>query len=659
MLFYRIDGNLLNWTEENERSAAAIIQMKSDSFFHERKRKSYAFVSRGNKECLIAGLITKESIPPEEIIEKYLRYAALKADNISVTEITMKEMSMLLRSADRNDFISDDDDVLNSLDIRHLCRQSGGPFVEKMIFSEGCSEKSIISKAEKLLWNQTVQPEIERIFMGSKIDSASGHPVHYIITGDDEKQREEISDMLLCALRANGRINSGRICHMYDLMGVNMVDCIYQICSGGTVIIDCRNDDDGGSDFSIRTVGEITQACAAAKKYRNSVLTVFMLSEGNTRMKNVIKECMSGTLMIELSPNSITKSDAKAYLRRCAKEYGVPANKKLYSVIEDDTSCLTTSMLDKSFNEWLGGRLRNAVYPQYASLSMADALAEPLSEKGDSLAELNGMIGLDEAKRVINRALCYYKAQRIFAEKGMPCEKPAMHMVFTGNPGTAKTTAARLFAKIMAEQGIISNGELVEVGRSDLVGKYVGWTAKIVKNCFKRARGGVLFIDEAYSLVDDREGMYGDEAINTIVQEMENNRDDVIVIFAGYPDKMESFIQRNPGLRSRIAFHVPFSDYTPKELCKIAVHIAEKKGLSVSSEAQDKLVSVFENAVLTEDFGNGRFARNVIEQAQMEQAVRLVKMNPENIAAKEVTTLKPEDIVEIPYAEEQKACIGF
>ena len=113
----------------------------------------------------------------------------------------------------------------------------------------------------------------------------------------------------------------------------------------------------------------------------------------------------------------------------------------------------------------------------------------------------------------------------------------------------------------MKENNLLSKGNLIEVGRGDLVGKYVGWTAPTIQKKFKEAQGSVLFIDEAYSLVDDRDGSFGDEAINTIVQEMENHRNDVVVIFAGYPDKMESFLQKNPGLRSRIAYHVPFSDY--------------------------------------------------------------------------------------------------
>ena len=218
-----------------------------------------------------------------------------------------------------------------------------------------------------------------------------------------------------------------------------------------------------------------------------------------------------------------------------------------------------------------------------------------------------------------------------------------MHMVFTGNPGSAKTTVARLFFRILKDNGVIKDGDLVEVGRADLVGKYVGSTAPKVKEAFERAKGGVLFIDEAYSLVDDRDNLYGDEAINTIVQEMENNRDDTIVIFAGYSDKMEAFLERNPGLRSRIAFHVPFEDYRVEELMDIA-RLFAKRGENVFSEGcEEKLLEMFEIATKEKDFGNGRFVRNVMEHAEMARASRLAKMELSKIGERDLDTFLPED----------------
>ena len=270
------------------------------------------------------------------------------------------------------------------------------------------------------------------------------------------------------------------------------------------------------------------------------------------------------------------------------------------------------------------------------------------------------MIGLDEAKKMINQALNYYKAQKLFADKGMKNDHPAMHMIFTGNPGTAKTTVARLFARIMKENNLLSKGNLIEVGRGDLVGKYVGWTAPTIQKKFKEAQGSVLFIDEAYSLVDDRDGSFGDEAINTIVQEMENHRNDVVVIFAGYPDKMESFLQKNPGLRSRISYHVPFSDYDTESLCEIAKLIAKQKGLKFTKEAFEKLYGLFDAARTGSDFGNGRFVRNVIEKAKMAQATRLLTMDFDSVGSEDITTITSEDI-ELPKASTKPKTkqIGF
>lgn len=235
-----------------------------------------------------------------------------------------------------------------------------------------------------------------------------------------------------------------------------------------------------------------------------------------------------------------------------------------------------------------------------------------------------------------------------------------MHMVFTGSPGTAKTTAARLFARIMKENGLLSVGNLYDVGRAGLVGRYVGWTAKNVKDKFAQAKGSVLFIDEAYSLLDDRGGSYGDEAINTIVQEMENNREDMVVIFAEYPKEMEEFLSRNPGLRSRIAFHVPFADYNAEELYAIGELVAKKKGLRFATSVRDKLLPILETAGKIPDFGNGRYVRSLIEKAAMKQAGRLVNMDVDLVTGEEISTLTAEDFDVLGEAmKRERKKIGF
>ena len=192
----------------------------------------------------------------------------------------------------------------------------------------------------------------------------------------------------------------------------------------------------------------------------------------------------------------------------------------------------------------------------------------------------------------------------------------------------------------------------VVVGRSQLVGEYVGWTAVQVRQRFEEARGGVLLIDEAYSLANDS-GKYGQEAIDTIVQEMENHRNDVVVIFAGYPDKMEDFLKKNPGLRSRIAFHVSFDDYNVEELCEISKIFADKKGMHFTDEAMERLKEVFLVAIEQPDFGNGRYVRNVIEKARMAQSTRLLSKNIDDITKDDILTFSAEDI-ELPKVKVEK-----
>ena len=327
-----------------------------------------------------------------------------------------------------------------------------------------------------------------------------------------------------------------------------------------------------------------------------------------------------------------------------AKARFVRVDKKLFDRLEDEKTYLATE-LKGYFDEWYDCKLRSTVYPQYKDVAIASRTVIKAKPKGSAYDELYEMIGLAEAKRVINKAVSYYKMQKLYHERGFKADHPAMHMMFSGNPGTAKTTVARLFARIMKENGLLSKGHLVEVGRGDLIAKYVGWTAQNVQSKFKAAKGGVLFIDEAYSLVDDRDGSYGDEAINTIVQEMENHREDVVVIFAGYPDKMEGFLQKNPGLRSRIVFHVPFADYSTDELCEIAKLIGRSKGMRITGDAMDKLKILFEEARARDDFGNGRYVRNVFEQANMNQASRLMECELDTISDREVFTITADDIV--------------
>ena len=212
----------------------------------------------------------------------------------------------------------------------------------------------------------------------------------------------------------------------------------------------------------------------------------------------------------------------------------------------------------------------------------------------------------------------------------------------------------------MKDEKILSTGMFVEVGRADLIGEHVGATAPLVKKKFKEAQGGVLFIDEVYSLCDGYDNGFGDEAINTIVQEMENHRDNVIVIFAGYPEPMKAFLDRNPGMRSRIAFSVEFDDYTVEELCEITKLMLSRKQMTITEAGMKKLKKNFESVKESRDYGNGRFARKMLEEAEMNLAERICQMDETEITTEVLTTIEESDIPEIPTEmKRQIKKIGF
>jgi SpoVK/Ycf46/Vps4 family AAA+-type ATPase len=299
------------------------------------------------------------------------------------------------------------------------------------------------------------------------------------------------------------------------------------------------------------------------------------------------------------------------------------------------------------------------VFPEYKRFVTHVTEDEKSVKRSDAYARLQKMIGLSNAKKVIDGAIDYFRLQKEYRNRGIQFERPAMHMCFTGCPGTAKTTVARLVAEILKDNDILSEGKLIEVGRSQLVGMFVGTTAPQVKEMFKKAKGSVLFIDEAYSLVEDKKGLYGTEAINTIVQEMENCREDTVVILAGYPEEMTQLLEWNPGMKSRIAFHVSFDDYTENELLDITKLLAKDRGMKLDEKAEEKLLSIYAEARKDKAFGNGRFARNLLEKAKFNQANRFMQKDLRFVSDDEICTLVADDFDYEVKKEETRPRLGF
>jgi len=260
-------------------------------------------------------------------------------------------------------------------------------------------------------------------------------------------------------------------------------------------------------------------------------------------------------------------------------------------------------------------------------ISMSDYLPGGYNGELESVeAELDKIVGLTEIKSYVRGLKEYFAVQKRRREEGLKAGELNKHMIFTGNPGTGKTTIARIVSKYLKAIGVLSGGQLVEVSRGDLVGRYVGHTAPLVNQVIKSALGGVLFIDEAYSLYRGEDDSFGLEAIDTLVKGIEDNRDNLIVILAGYSKEMEVFLETNSGLKSRFPNIINFPDYTGEELVEIAKLTSKSKGYSIDEEALAPMKEFFDYVQATDpmEAGNGRLVRNKIEEAILNQSRRLV-----------------------------------
>lgn len=254
------------------------------------------------------------------------------------------------------------------------------------------------------------------------------------------------------------------------------------------------------------------------------------------------------------------------------------------------------------------------------------------------------LIGLAPVKQRIRETAALLLVDRARKALGLAHQTPTLHMSFTGNPGTGKTTVALKMAGLLHRLGYVRKGHLVSVTRDDLVGQYIGHTAPKTKEVLKKAMGGVLFIDEAYYLYrPDNERDYGQEAIEILLQVMENNRDDLVVILAGYADRMDLFFQSNPGFRSRIAHHIEFPDYSSDELHQIASHMLTDQNYTLSDGAKTALSEYIEMRRTQPHFANARSIRNALDRARLRQANRLFSAGG-TIDAATLSTIEESDI---------------
>jgi probable Rubsico expression protein CbbX len=257
------------------------------------------------------------------------------------------------------------------------------------------------------------------------------------------------------------------------------------------------------------------------------------------------------------------------------------------------------------------------------------------------------LIGLKPVKTRIREISALLLIDRLRQKLGLTGSNPGLHMSFTGSPGTGKTTVALKMADILYKLDYCRKGHLMTVTRDDLVGQYIGHTAPKTKEILKKAMGGVLFIDEAYYLYKpDNERDYGSEAIEILLQVMENQRDDIVIIFAGYKDRMDKFYESNPGLASRITNHVHFPDYEPEELRQIGINMIEEQQYQLTPEAEDALMEYIKVRMEKPLFANARSVRNALDRARMRQANRIFETSSDLLTKSDLVTIQPEDLLQ-------------
>ncbi|MBR1393271.1 MAG: AAA family ATPase [Ruminococcus sp.] len=521
---------------------------------------------------------------------------------------------------------------------------------EQILDLEPITREEAAVLSEKILGSKSLNEELDRIYSDKNRKEYFGHPVHYFVSAGDWGAAMDICELLAQALWSNGRLCSKRMATFTDFRKGAYRDDRYRehlsVSEGSIVVMElCCNSGNGryASDFHefTKVTGEILE------EMKKDTLFIFVEIMGKSiKNADALGSIVSKADIIQLTEGSGTYKRAERYLTDLAKrsDIGLDDRQELLDYLPKQET-FTVSDIFKAYNNWYGSGLKNHIYKAYRKENLCKIEVTKYEDK--PYEDLRSLIGLENVKRVIDQIIAAGKVKCMRERMGLKIDSTSLNMLFAGSPGTAKTTVARLLAQILKEEDIIKSGKLVECGRQDLVGKYVGWTAKIIEDKFREAEGGVLFIDEAYSLVDDSNS-YGAEAINTITQLIENYRDRVIVIFAGYPDKMKTFLEQNEGLRSRIAFHLNFKDYTTDELMDILELHVSKREYTLDKNAYPVITRILDSAEAEQNYGNGRYVRNLLEQAIIRQSERLLEEgNSKELTPEEMCLLKAEDFAAV------------
>ncbi len=605
----------------------------------------FAYV-RGTRKTVVNAIACVDSSCDEKKFAK--TFAEKLFDNIAdikVSEGRMFDFMNNIGDAEIDNYLTDSSATIDRLGLGFFYEICHGSFDERIV-TEHKTKTSVYADVNKYFLDEEYKRELDRIYASKTLKKPIGNPAHYFMVSNDDDARMVRNRNLVFSLFYKGRINTKK----YTIIGLRdrnisewHIEQLYRINANGVIVLRVDEDilfESEEKYYKWKWSGVVN----IIKRYASSVVTIISMDNASMNTRNRIISSLHGIALIKFYDQEYKGESAVDCFCEIARQNGTNAPESEIEKIRKSDRTYSKRALQTIYSEWHNEYVATVQFPEYGAYFNGKSGEDDTLNEKSAYDKLSEMIGLGKVKKVIDGAINYFKLQKEYKERGIDFARPAMHMVFSGNPGTAKTTVARLLAQILRDNKVLSRGELVEVGRADLVGEYVGQTAPQVKEVFRRAKGSVLFIDEAYSLLDDKKGLYGDEAINTIVQEMENARDDVIVIFAGYKNEMVEFVERNPGLSSRIAFHVDFDDYSASELLDITKLLARDRDIILDPSCDQKLLDIYKKARQNPSFGNGRYARNVLEKAKLNQASRIAKQDIEYLSNEQLKTIVAADI---------------
>ena len=558
MLFYKIEmesDRALESSEQKMRKTRARIKERTEEA-NERSRGEMSFFVpeiHDRKVSIGAATFAGIKVPDQEDLkrglERFCERLDLHGKDAAFEEITVGEFSRLLYGTNRRDYIEDDDEYKSDLNMDFIDSYRSGSHSEVLIPKPFAKREALV-EARRLLCSASFRPEIDRIFDARGPKHFVGHPVHYVVTSDDPKIRQSIRELLLGALLQRRRLLGRRYCVL--TLDPNRGCCdaewlrnFYESQKGCTLVLSLTGtgaDEDEDRSYADASGENLAVAASCLAAFRRNTLSIIEMRRSDERLCRRLMEELPEITFVKLEEEVVFNRAARGYLRRLAEENGVENCDSLLKRLPVAESGHITANLNKTFSKWYDDYLRTELHAQYRDLA-AGAGGRKVKPRGDAYRELMDMVGLPAVKEIILQAVQFHKAHRLFADRGGSTQRPAMHMVFAGNP-----------------------------------------------------------------------------------------------------DRMKEFVERNPGLKSRVAFHVDFPDYTAEELLDIFGLILKEKGRRAGPDTLERARTLLERATAAPDFGNGRFVRNLVERAEMRHAARVLALPPDAVTDESIRTFLPEDL---------------